>query len=489
MSFLSFRNYISSRICRKQLLFCQVLSLTTLSNQWISDSEETFVFDGSRDLPQNVQLFNSNLQPEMTKVPASDFLRRALSTLNLVGDIFGKPTVYDYNAVLYNYLNSKDACAGEAFKLLDDMESVGIYPNALTFNILLNGFVKLDQLETTLFIAERMCKSRFKPSFSSLMKLFKKSLRSSTLLHSFNVMEFMLRLEYMPTERSSNLLIYDLCGVGKVSEAYFVFSILTAKGFFPTVYTYNPILLGLCKAGQSFVALAFLTSLKKKGLTANVYTFTALVYGFSMEGLYDEAYWILNKMQAEACKPNVVTFTTIIKFLCDDGKVAEALSVLDTMEVGECHADLITYNVVLHALFSNCNFSKACEIVEIMDRKGFRPDYFTFSVVVGGLLKTGYVRLANCFSLKYLDQGYEMDLVACNIFIHALYRCIGSKNAFCILKKLMTGGFVPTNNKQAYHGPDIVEIKGEAGFLFEAKEEGCTLEEEQIFLLRKTGLF
>ncbi|XP_068657667.1 pentatricopeptide repeat-containing protein At1g09900-like [Aristolochia californica] len=442
---VSFGKCISARICRKEQFFCPILSFSALSTERIDDSEESFVFDGSRNSSQSDHLCNSTLLHDTRKVAASDFLRTAVSTLNLVGDIFGKPTIYDYNAILYNYLNSKDACAGEALKLFDDMKNFGICPNALTFNILLNGLLKLDKLEDTLFFAEAMCRSGFRPSFSSLMKLFKKSLGSSTLLHSFNVMEFMLRLDYVPTERSSNLLISDLCGVGKVSEAYFVFSILTDKGFFPTVYTYNPILLGLCKAGQSFVALAVLTSLKKKGFPLNVYSFTALVYGFSREGLYDEAYRILNQMQAEACKPNVVTFTTVIKFLCDDGKVEEALCVLDMMEGGECHADLITYNIVLHALFSECNILKACDIVGIMDKKGFSPDCFTFSAVVGGLLKSGYTGPANRFSLEYLAQGYGMDVVAWNVFIHALCRGIGSSNALCILKKLMKEGFVPTN--------------------------------------------
>ena len=48
----------------------------------------------------------------------------------------GKPTVYDYNSLVNCYLKSENVCLHDLSDLYTEMNTLGLYPNATTFNTL-----------------------------------------------------------------------------------------------------------------------------------------------------------------------------------------------------------------------------------------------------------------------------------------------------------------------------------------------------------------
>ncbi|CAL5359061.1 unnamed protein product [Camellia sinensis] len=385
------------------------------------------------------------LQKRMQGYATSGCIKEAIETLNFMRNVPGKPTVYDYNALIHCYSKSKHVLLEELVGVYVAMKRFGPYPNASTFNTLLNGMLSHGNIKDVFIIAEEMCTSGFIPSFSFLSKLLKKSLKSGYLIDALRVFKLMLRLDYCPAEPNLNLLIVCLSKAGMITEAFFVFSVLLERDSFRGAYSYNPILWALCKSGQSYTALALFYSLKKKGLAHNVCSYTALVYGFSRERLWEEAFRCLAEMQTCSCKPNVITYTAVVKFLCDDGKIEEALGLLDKMEKEGCDPDLVTYNIILHKLCHQSRVAEIGELVRVIDQKGLYPDPFTHAALAGGLLKGGKIGVATKFLLDIISRGCTVDVVIYNIYFNILCHENRSSESLSLLRSMMEIGFRPNN--------------------------------------------
>ncbi|XP_017627557.2 uncharacterized protein LOC108470666 [Gossypium arboreum] len=132
------------------------------------------------------------LRRRMQSYAISGDFSNAFSTLNLMKNIDGKPTVYDCNALMYFYLKSKNACWQELVEMYTGMKRFGPPPVASTFNTLLNGMLLLGDLKHAIFIVEEMYRNHFVPSFTSLSKTLKMAVKVGNLLDGLLVSELML---------------------------------------------------------------------------------------------------------------------------------------------------------------------------------------------------------------------------------------------------------------------------------------------------------
>ncbi|KAK8362817.1 hypothetical protein V6Z11_A03G127600 [Gossypium hirsutum] len=337
----------------------------------------------------------------------------AFSTLNLMKNIDGKPTVYDCNVLMYFYLKSKNTYWQKLVEMYTGMKRFGPPPVASTFNTLLNRMLLLGDLKHAIFIVEEMYRNHFVPSFTSLSKTLKMAVKVGNLLDGLLVSEFMLRYDYHPTEPTLNKFILMLCDAGMVSDACFVFSVLLKKSYVYSVYCYNPILWALCKTGQRFVH--------------NVCSYTTLIYRFCREGLQDNVFQWLDFVQSNGCKPNVITYTIIVKFLFDNRKFEEAMDFVSKMEREGCNPDLLTYN-----------------LIKVMDQKGLSSDSYSYAALCGGLLKIGKVGDACELLLDIFSNG-TADVVVYNIYFQCLCQENKSREALSQLKRKMKVGFKPNN--------------------------------------------
>lgn len=269
----------------------------------------------------------------MQSLAASGNVNQSLQVFHFLKNIPGKPSIYDYNALLNCYLKSKNVCLHGIWVLQLEMISLELQPNLPTFNTLLKGLNLVGETKVGFWVIMIMFKYGFIPSFDALSNLFKKFLDSMELVDAITVMEFMLELGYIPREPKVIMLVNSLSKHGMIKDACLVFYKLLRKGYFQSPYFYNPILWSLCKSDQIDSALAFFCYVEKKGLVHNECSYTALVYGFSKKGLFREAFRCLKIMEADlSCYPNAKAYTTIIKSLCDYGRVKESLCLLGEME-------------------------------------------------------------------------------------------------------------------------------------------------------------
>lgn len=362
--------------------------------------------------------YYAELKHQMQFYATSGCVREALAALNSMKMIHGRPSVYDYNALIHSLFMSNNVVCNDLVCIYIDMKRYGPCPNALTYNTLLSGLLSHGLFDHVVSISEEMLTSGFVPSFTVMSNILKKLLKSNNLVIAFGVFKFMLRLNYLPTDSILNILINRLSKSGLISEAYFVFSVLFDQGYFRGAFNYNPILWSLCKCGQSHTALQFLYLFKKKGIVHDVRSYAALIYGFGKEKLELEAMRCFKEMINEGCKPNKVTHTIIMKFLCDNGKLKEGLNLLSSMEKEGPQPDLISYNIILRELCQQGKIDEIIKIIKIPQEKGLVLDSYTHAALAGGLVKAGKIRMASKFLLDFSFKNCKVDTAICNIYLN-----------------------------------------------------------------------
>ncbi|CAA6660675.1 unnamed protein product [Spirodela intermedia] len=401
-----------------------------------SGSENGTIFETTMNR-KNGKVRRWELQHKMQECARSGDLSGALSLLDLMSPL----AILDYNALLHGFIKSGHASVERLRMLFDMLGASGLHSNVWTFNIILNGLCRLGHIESALWFVKEMCRQQYVPSFSSLSRLMKKSLRSNTLETSLSLLDLMLRFGYVPSQSVLCSLISSLSRTSRIAEAYSICSFLLARGFCPSPNSYNPILFTLCKSGEILCALSFFCLLRKKGCACNVYSYTALVLGFCQKRLWKDAHRILEQMQEEGCEPSTVTYTVLAKSLCDGGHVKEALGVLDIMARRGCDADLVIYNVLIRALCCQNMLSEVCELLRAANKKGLSPDCFSF----------GKVAHAQAFYLDASARGFTGDIVTWNIYLHCLCRDNKSREAALLLRNKIGEGFLP-NSEQNIDG-------------------------------------
>ncbi|XP_054783715.1 pentatricopeptide repeat-containing protein At1g09900-like [Prosopis cineraria] len=422
------------RLCRNGSVLVNFSSLCALKTMDLTDASEAHDCN------------YIELQHIMQNYATSGYFEKAMETLRCMRNIEGKPTVYDYNGLIYCYLRSHNVSTDKLEQLYQGMKRFGPVPNALTFNTLLNGLLSLSNLKTAFLIVKEMHSSGFVPSFSLLSRMLKKLIYSGHFIDSLNMFDFVMRLKYCPTHHTVDSLVSMLANAGLIQKAYFVLSTLLEEGYFCGTHNYNKILWAMCKSNQSYAALQLLYLMKKKGIIPSVCSYTALVYGFCKEGWCEEdLLHCLDDMESDGCKPNVKTYTIIIKFLCDNGRIGQALEYLAKMQSRGCEPDLTTYNVILRELCHQDREDDVVEILQVINQKGYLPNPHTCAALSGGLLKIGKSGVAFEILRCVISKGCALDIAVLNILFHCL--CLEGRlqEMISLLKIMMEGGFSPNN--------------------------------------------
>ncbi|CAI0414850.1 unnamed protein product [Linum tenue] len=433
------------RFCRRGLRTYSSVIFPKLAS-FSSSSCALQKIDGGGEVESTVSSSYDDLQRGMRGHAASGDLRQALWTWNLMRNFPGKPTVNDFNALVHSYLKCGNRFSDVLLEVcLRMMESSEIAPNAITFNLIVNGLVAVGNFRAAFFVLGQMFTSGFLPSFTLLSRWLKKCIESNSLTDSLGVFDVMLMMDYVPTEPSVNMLICMLSKNGMIKAAYYVFSSLLAKGCFFGVYTLNPILWTLCKSGKTYTALQLFYLMKKTGLGLDVCSYTALVYGFCKEGLWEDAWWFVDEMQDSGLKPSLVTYTVLVKFLCVNGRVEEALRYPSLMETEGCSPDLLVYNIILQELSHLDRVFDITVLLDMIVSKGYSPDAYTVAVLGGGLLKAG--RVGDCvgFLLDTISEGYPIDVAVYNIYLQCLCSQNRTAEALSLLERMTGAGFIPSN--------------------------------------------
>ncbi|CAI9277385.1 unnamed protein product [Lactuca saligna] len=342
----------------------------------------------------------AELRSNMQNLAKSSGITKALQAFRLMRTAApGKPTIYDYNSLVNCCLKSENLCSHDLSTLYSEMKTLGLSPNASTFNTFLKGLNLIGESKVALWVTIEMCNHAFTPSFTSLSTLLKKCSDSMELEDAITVLELMMGLNYIPTEPQVILLINRLSKHGMTEKATLVLYKLLDK---------------------------------------------ALFYGFCKKRLFKEASNCLNKMTTNSrFYPNVRTYTTFIKCLCDNGRIQEALSLLGRMEKRGLDPDIVTYNIILRALSNQNMVHEVFDLFQTIYQKELSPDRYT-ATALSGLLKKGNLGIARTLLHDIFYGGSDMDIAVYNVY-YCLFSGFKSKELSYVIECMIKNDIEPNN--------------------------------------------
>ncbi|CAL8999591.1 unnamed protein product [Prunus brigantina] len=207
---------------------------------------------------------------------------------------------------LYNQMGFSLSILGKFFKL-------GLEPNVLTFNTLINGYL----------LEHRVAEAA---------ALFHKMMRAGN---------------WKPNVVTFGTLIMGFCMRGNNCAAIQLLRKMEERPCKPDLVAYSTIIDSLCKDTQVVDALNLFSEMISKGIAPNVITYSSLMNGVCKLGEWKEAIRLLNETVSKNIFPDVFTFKVLVDTLCKEGMVVEAEGVVEMMIQRDIEPDMVTYNSLM----------------------------------------------------------------------------------------------------------------------------------------------
>ncbi|MQL85404.1 hypothetical protein Taro_017920 [Colocasia esculenta] len=273
-----------------------------------------------------------------------------------------QPDAVTYNIVADGWCLLK--CTSRALETLKEMVSSGLEPTVTTYNILLKGYFRSGQE---------------KEAWAFFLQMKKRSKEGSNC---------------KPDVVSYTTVVHGLGLAGHVDRARKVFDEMIREGCLPSVATYNALIQVTCKKDIVKNALVLFDEMRSKGYTPNSTTFNLVIRGLCHSGEMDKAMELMEQMKCEECEPNVQTYNIVIRHWCAAGEMDKGLDLYHKMggATSGCLPNMDTYNLLISAMFIRRraeDMLAAGQLLVEMVERGYLPRRFTFNRILNGLLLTG----------------------------------------------------------------------------------------------------
>lgn len=325
-------------------------------------------------------------------------------------------TVFAFSALINAY--GRNGYSKEAFRLFDSMKVLGLRPNLVTYNAVIDacgkGGVEFNQV---LAIFDEMVRNRIPPdriTFNSLLAVCSRNGSWETARDMFNEMV------YRGIERdlfTYNTLLDAVCKGGQMDMALEIMSEMSAMNLMPNVVTYSTLIDGYAKAGRLDDALNLFDEMKvlgiqldrvsyntllatyaklgrfedalnvceemkKSGIGKDVVTYNALLDGYGKQGKYDKMKYLYKEMKKESVFPNLLTYSTLIDAFSKGGLYKEALEVFMEFKQAGLKPDVVMYSALIDALCKNGMVELTVQLLDEMTREGIRPNVVTYNSII-----------------------------------------------------------------------------------------------------------
>ncbi|KAL5997013.1 hypothetical protein ACLOJK_007939 [Asimina triloba] len=306
--------------------------------------------------------------------------------------------------------------------------------NTVSWNALLNGYIRFGDEEEVLDLFHRMMETETRVSKFTLSSVLKAcaglgNVREGQAVHSLLIKT---RAEIDEFIQSSLVDMYSKCGLAE--DAYKVFVGVEA----PDVVTWSAMLSCFDQQGCSYEASELFIKMQRRGIKPNQFTLSSLLSVASDLGVQkygDSIHAYVTKVGFDT--DNVVGNALVTMYM-NFGATQDGCKIFDVMT----DRDLVSWNALLSGFHNGSSCIQGLKIFAHLLAEGFKPNKYTFISV-----------LRSCASISAADYG-------CQVHAHII------KN------DLKDDSFV---------GTALVDMYAKSGFLENASLAFNGLDEQDVF--------
>jgi pentatricopeptide repeat domain-containing protein 1 len=271
----------------------------------------------------------------------------------------------------------------QALKLVEDMKSRHMKPDATTLTILINMHVKTNNFlaAENLFNEWRMQSDPDRVLYTTAISLFLKSSQTAkamatieemkargilpdailynSMLACYTKMSFegvprvLELLEEMKAknikadERTYVSMILTFTVLKRFDMVETIFSDLVERGFLPNLHIYTIMISSYFSMNRPDMALALFREMKENGCPPSIMTYTKLIHGFEKEGNEVEMVNLMSEMMERGIGINLQAFHLLLKFFAERRNDREVMNLYHNMSKFSLTPDRFTYGVLI----------------------------------------------------------------------------------------------------------------------------------------------
>ncbi|KAG5252196.1 pentatricopeptide repeat-containing protein [Salix suchowensis] len=232
--------------------------------------------------------------------------------------------------------------------VLSDMESLGIRPNTVTYNTLIDAYGKAKmfaEMEATL-------------------------------------MEMLSQKDCEPDVWTMNSTIRAFGGSGQIEMMENCYEKFQSAGIEPNIKTFNILLDSYGKAGNYQKMSAVMEYMQRYHYSWTIVTYNVVIDAFGRAGDLKQMEYLFRLMRSERIKPSCVTLCSLVRAYREAGKPEKIRSVLRFIENSDITLDTVFFNCLVDAYGRLECFAEMKEVLELMEEKGCKPDKVTYRTMI-----------------------------------------------------------------------------------------------------------
>ncbi|XP_078438701.1 pentatricopeptide repeat (PPR) superfamily protein [Wolffia australiana] len=284
-------------------------------------------------------------------------------------------------------------------------------PDLYTFNILLSGWRSSEEAEA---FFEEMKELGVKPDLVSYNCLVDVFCKNREMEKAFETLEKMREEEIYPDKLTYTSIIGGLGLIGQPDKAKNMLKEMKEHGSYPDVAAYNAAIRNFCIAKRLQDAFALLDEMELKGLSPNPTSYNIFFRVFYWSNDLTSAWRLYQRMRNRGCWPNTQSCMFVIRLCKRQEKAGMAI---------ELWNDMIEKGFGSYILVSDVLFDLLCDLGLLADAercflqmvgKGQKPSFASFKrIKVLMKLANQHEQIENlskkmsCFgvSLEFEEQG------------------------------------------------------------------------------------
>ncbi|KAG8641944.1 pentatricopeptide repeat-containing protein At5g48730, chloroplastic [Manihot esculenta] len=242
--------------------------------------------------------------------------------------------------------------------LLSDMESLGVRPNTITYNTLIDAYGKAKmfaEMETTLvkMLSEKNCE---------------------------------------PDVWTMNSTIRAFGSSGQIEMMEKCYEKFQSAGIEPSILTFNILLDSYGKAGDYKKMSAVMEYMQKYHYSWTIVTYNVVIDAFGRAGDLKQMEYLFHLMQSERIRPSCVTLCSLVRAYGEAGKPGKIGGVLRFMENSDITLDTVFFNCLADAYGRMGCFAEMKGVLELMEQKGCKPDKITYRTMIKAYSSKGMTK-------------------------------------------------------------------------------------------------
>ncbi|KAK4375184.1 hypothetical protein RND71_005861 [Anisodus tanguticus] len=275
---------------------------------------------------------------------------------------------YDYIAVINRLC--KDKKPEKALEVIPIMLKRNTL-HVASCNSLIDGFAKQSDSEKAYMLHENMQKLGIYPNVISWTILVNILCMTGQVGKANELLRDMIMMGLNPDTISYTSMIAGFCKNGYVNEAFKLFKKMPCM---PSVVTYNCLIDGCCQVYRMDKALMLYQRMQKVGVTPDIITYTILINGLCKRSKVGKGYKLFREMKSN---PDKVAYTSMIDGLCKmryEGRMDKAEMLLDEMRRQNVSPDVKTYNIMICGYKRRGQLDLAYDMFNEMIDEAILPD-------------------------------------------------------------------------------------------------------------------